>query len=343
MNRSLKILFLGDAAENVIDRANALRRLGHEVLHLDVFKRRGQRIFGPIIFRLGPDYLESIFLGRLRRELSQADRFDLVFINQCPYLGAKSYRWLRQKHGPIITYANDDPYGQANERRWRGLIRALPEVSLAAVYREVNVEEARKLGAQHVIRVFSSYEDTRHKPPEYAPGERERLAAEVLFVGTALYGRDRFMASLLDAGVPLAIYGSGWRESPLWPKLASVYRGEALRGNDYVKVIGAAKIALGLLSKENRDLHTRRSMEIPAIGTFFCAERSSEHEALYSDGVEAVFWDNAEDCAQKCLYYLSHDAEREKIAIAGRNRLISNSHSNLSLMKILIQSAESFL
>jgi hypothetical protein len=94
---------------------------------------------------------------------------------------------------------------------------------------------------------------------------------------------------LILLGVPLTIRGSGWHKSPEWSHLKGYWKGGSIHGDDYAKAIQCAKVNLGFVSKENRDLHTTRSSEIPALGGFFCAERTSEHINMYVEGEEAFF------------------------------------------------------
>jgi len=97
---------------------------------------------------------------------------------------------------------------------------------------------------------------------------------------------------------------------------------------DYAKAIQCAKVNLGLVSKENRDLHTTRSLEIPALGGFFCAERTSEHMNMYDEGAEAFFWSDAKECAAMCKLALSSESRRQEMAKAGQQRLKRNGHLN---------------
>ena len=110
-------------------------------------------------------------------------------------------------------------------------------------------------------------------------------------------------------------------------------------GDDYVKAIRGAEIAIGLLSKGNEDLHTTRSLEIPAIGTLFCAERTSEHLAMYEDGEEAVFFDSADECADLCLALLAQPDRIAKIAAAGLRRVRRNGDFNERLLSKIINAA----
>lgn len=105
----------------------------------------------------------------------------------------------------------------------------------------------------------------------------------------------------------------------------------------YASAIAAAKISLGLLSKGNRDLHTRRSVEIPSIGGLLCAERTSEHLALYDEGTEAVFWNDAAECAAQCHRLLADDDLRASISKRGHHRALRNNLFNEPLMASIVK------
>ena len=71
------------------------------------------------------------------------------------------------------------------------------------------------------------------------------------------------------------------------------------------------------MSHGNRDLHTRRSVEIPYVGALLCAERTSEHVALYEESIEAVFWCDVDECALQCRRLLGNEAWRESVRAGG--------------------------
>lgn len=112
-----------------------------------------------------------------------------------------------------------------------------------------------------------------------------------------------------------------------WQLLSRCVRGPFLYGEDMNKAIAANKICLGLLHKANRDLQTQRTMEIPAAGGFFLAERTDEHRRLFEEDKEAVYFSSLSELIEKIQYYLAHPAEREAIAKAGYERCLRSGYS----------------
>ncbi len=137
----------------------------------------------------------------------------------------------------------------------------------------------------------------------------------------------------------MTIIGPNWHKAPEWPALRSAWKGGTTQGDDYAKAIQCARVNIGLLSKGNRDLHTTRSLEIPALGGLLCAERTTEHLELYAEGTEALFWDDVRECANVCRWALDHEEERKRIAVAGQRRSIANEFRNEAVMREILGSA----
>ena len=144
---------------------------------------------------------------------------------------------------------------------------------------------------------------------------------------------------MIEAGIPLTIYGDRWQKAQEWSILRNAWKGRPLYTEDeYAKAIQTTKICLGLLSKGNRDLHTTRSIEIPYLGGLLCAERTTEHLELYQEGEEAVFWSDTAECIQICQTLLNDEDRRKEIAAKGRTRCIKNNILNAAIMAKIISS-----
>jgi hypothetical protein len=165
------------------------------------------------------------------------------------------------------------------------------------------------------------YDEIAHSPDLAASVPASHFRSQVAFIGTRMEHRPEFLINLVKRGVPLSIWGNGWKNGPGWRILKDYWRGPGLLGAEYVAAVQRADICLGLLSKGNRDLHTTRSSEIPFAGGLLCAERTSEHLEMYKEGEQAVFWSDAEECAEVCLQLLNDRQRRDEIRRQGLKRV----------------------
>ena len=333
---SLRILYLGAADGTCLDRANAYRRLGHEVTHWT------PRLMLPaspwidrVIWRLGGAFVAPWVGQTLKRELL-GKSFDLCHVDNGECITPALVAQLRRSCGSVINYNIDDPFGPRDRRRFSAYRAAVPHYDMVFVIRALNVAEARQLGARRVLCVHRSADEVSHAPVAMSAAALAAWSSDVLFLGTWMPERGPFLVELLRLGVPLTIRGARWQRAPEWSQLAAAYKGGPLFGADYARAVQGARINLGLLSKGNRDLHTTRSLEIPALGALLCAERTSEHEAMYADGGEAVFWSTAQDCAQACKTLLADEPRRAAIASAGKRRIGANRHFNEAMLQRIL-------
>jgi len=327
----MKILYLGDDHPHFTSahRANALRRLGHEVRAINPRAALPRSpLVGGLSTRVGLWPFVPWINAAVRRKIRD-EKYDLVWIDCGAELSSGFHRWLRTRGMPIINYNCDDPFGARDGRKWKLYRQSVREQDLTVVVRRVNMAEAQAAGARSVLRVFMSFDPVAHAPLVLSEAERRQWSSEVVFVGSWMPERGPLMVRLLELGVPLSIRGNDWQKAPEYERLRPAIRGTAVHGADYVKAIQCAKIALGLLSKGNRDSHTQRSTEIPFVnGAVFCAERTREHEMMYADGQQALFWNNADECAARCLDALADPARLRQIAEQGRHRLLQLGLSN---------------
>ena len=335
----MRVLYLGPDSGTSRHRARAFERLGHQVRVLDPRKLLpSSSLVDRIEWQLHPAPLSAWVRHAMRRELAGL-RFDLAFADGGALIGPGTVSDLRQHCARVVNFNHDDPFGPRDGVRFASYRLAVPQYDLLVVVRSENVAEARAHGARRVLYTYRTADEVEHAPRELDAALAGGWSSQVAFVGTWMPERGPFLADLMQRGVPVAIFGGGWHKAPEWPRLRAAHRAAHLEGQDYGLAVQCAKINLGLLSSGNRDLHTTRSLEIPALGSVFCAQRTSEHETLYRDGEEAVFWNTTEECARLCLELLEDSARRERIAQAGRARCLSNGHFSERLLQRVIDEA----
>jgi hypothetical protein len=341
------ILYIGnsDTASTSRQRAEALKRLGHEVVIADPYLALKEKLenkwLSAFHYRTGYRFLQAAIEHWIGLMLSSLDRFDMAWIDNGELLGAKSVRLLNGIGLLTVLFNHDDPTGGRDGRRFESLLKAIALYEFCAVVRQINVQEYCALGAKSVLRIWMSYDEVVHAPYSDKADIPEIFRSEVVFIGTWMRGegRDQFVLDLLQRGIPVSIWGQRWQKSPLWNQLKSFYRGGNLSGRDYVAAIQGAKVCLGMLSKGNRDLHTTRSMEIPYAGGVLCAERTSEHRELYEEGVEAVFWRDGDECARQCRRLLDDDAWRESVRSAGMARVRASHRGHEDVCRVIVETA----
>lgn len=333
----MKILYLGEGNGTSKQRSDALVRLGHEVKLIDPdnFLPKNSFLF-KWRWKTGGLFLENYVRKKVLSSLDK-NKFDLVIVNGGSLVGPGLVQELKKYANAVVNYNIDDPFGTRDLKLWRLYLKAVPYYDLLVVVREANVAEAYALGAKKVAQIWRSADEVAHRPRTLTQEDYLQWGSDVLFVGTWMPERGSFMAALIEAGIPLTIYGDRWHKAKEWPIIRQAWKGKPLyEADDYAKAIQTAKISLGLLSKGNRDFHTTRSLEIPALGGLLCAERTVEHLQLYKEGEEALFWSDEKECIRVCQQLLQDADMCKQIAQKGRAKCIQNNSFNEAIMKKII-------
>jgi spore maturation protein CgeB len=335
--RKIRILHLGDPFASVsqpelkrvlVGRVDFLSFLNHEFLRGVPLRRWFWR--GAWAFRI------ETLLATYQREvvrLAEAFRPDLVLCVKGHFVTPNLIEALRRLTSVPIVNLNVDDWFSTNRHNFsKAMHRAIPYYDVLFTTKSHNVPELYKAGAKRVVFIFSWY------GPSFAEGILDSAGtsgrgAEVVFIGSYELDRARSLEYLIRRlpGLDLGIWGPYWQRFVVYRhrSLRRFYKGRGLWGREAVRVLQASKIALGFLRKANRDTHTSRSMEIPAAGAFFLAEKTEEHDFLLGDGIGYVGFVSDEHLADRVSYYLdpAHDTERKAIAEEGRRRILSGGHS----------------
>lgn len=317
---SIRILYVGSLRPggNGCDRVALFEAAGFAVTEADrlPFMAVGNRIERSIAARYHVGRGVRGF-DRMLRDRAAAGGYDVVFVDKGVWVRPDTLRALKAgaKLGRAIHYTPD---AQFLENRSRHFFAALPLYDLAVTTKPFETDLYRAAGA-HDVRLIHQGHGARLMPvPRDAVPPA--LQSEVCFIGHCQPAYADILRPVA-ARVPLAIWGPGWtRYAQSQPWAQGVVRGDGLYGPDYARALSGAKIAIGLLSKRIPETTTTRSFEIPACGTLLLAERTADHQALFAEGQEAVFFDSPEELCAQAEHYLTHDAERAAIAAAGLRR-----------------------
>jgi hypothetical protein len=327
--------------------SKALITLGHEVKKFgwaDLFFRDlgSETAVAPKNFwcRVQNRLIAGPLVTRLNEELvREAVEFepDVIFAYNATHVLPSALERIKRRlpNTLLVQYSNDNPFSpRADPLLWRHLKRSVPLYDAHFVYRDSNRGDFERLGGHNIHLLRSYYIPETDFRRELEPGD-EYLGSDVAFVGH--YEPDERL-SLLEAvarlDVKFKLFGSTWylAEKKLEPQspLRPFFPVKPLFRADYRKAISGTKIALSFLSKLNGDTYTRRTFEIPAVGTFMLSEHSADLEGLFEEGKEAEFFRSKRELLDKVLYYARHADEREEIARRGYERLLRDGHDVVS-------------
>jgi spore maturation protein CgeB len=216
-----------------------------------------------------------------------------------------------------INFLTDDPWNQVHYASW--FMKALPHYDQVFSPRRANLEDLHRVGCRNVSYLPFAYAPSAHFSDSALGAEEHRLlAADVIFAGGADRDRLPWIQALISAGFNVALYGGYWdRESDTKRFARGIAGTQEIR-----RAVAAAKVALCLVRRANRDGHAMRTFELAAMEACILAEDTAEHRAILgNDGEGAVYFRSSAEMIEKTRWLLEHDAERHHLAASARKRL----------------------
>lgn len=262
--------------------------------------------------------------------------YDVVWIDKGIAIKSETLKFIKlySPNTIIIGYSPDEMTQRHNQSA--DFLASLPFYDAYITTKSYAINDLKKLGAKRVYFVNNAFEPSFHFPRNISNKDKVNLGGEIGFVGMWEADRASVILYLAEKGLDIRVWGAGkWLQyKNKFPNLRIEDKG--LFSEEYSRALGAFKINLCFLRKMNFDQQTTRSIEIPASGGFMLAERTSEHQNLFEEGVEAEFFCSNEELYQKCIFYLNNDVTREGIRLAGYNKCLIAGYSNKeTLQKIL--------
>lgn len=264
--------------------------------------------------------------------LVSQNNYDIVWIDKGQTIFPKTLHFIKKvsPHSIIVSYSPDNMALRHNQTQQ--YLKCIPLYDYIITNKSYIIDDLKKLGAQDVLFVNNSYEDSFHYPRELSEQDIQELGGDVGFIGAWEKERCESICYLADHGIKVRVFGIGkWADYKNYsPNLRIEER--QLLGEDYCKSLQAFKISLCFLRKMNFDQQTTRSVEIPACGGFMLAERTDEHLSMFEEGKEAAFFSTNEELFEKCRYFLENEEERKQIAESARIACVSNNYSNIGMV-----------
>lgn len=294
-------------------------------------------------------YIERVF-NKLKMPLDFDDvnervkavsgAFDYIVVPKGNFIKPNTLIRLKENNpgAILISWSLDDMYAWHNRSIFYTL--GLKIYDLVVTTKSFNIQELPRLGAKKILYVNQPYSERYHKPNKDDGG----IQHDVIFIGHSESDRFNKMLFLAKNGVEINIYGPGWDDKKYidaHPNL-KVHK-KQLIGDEYSKAISNSKVTLCFLRKLNRDLHTSRSVEIPACKGLMIAERTIEHSALFEEDKEALYFSNQEELLSKVNEMLDNEAKRIAIASAGYLRCTNSGYGYDNMFRKILCEADKII
>jgi hypothetical protein len=212
---------------------------------------------------------------------------------------------IRRFSSKIIMchYSLDDVYQK--HHLTRRYINTVPVYDFHITTKSFNVDELYALGAKRVLTIANSFSEKIHS----AQIPNKKCDYDVVFGGEFENERADTLFNVI-ASLPcynFYIFGSKRWSRFVQKKLSNItIITRPFYGTLYSANLKSGRVALIFLRKENRDLQTQRSVEIPAMRIPFIAEYSTEHEELYGEDSLFCLFKSDDDLVNKLKYILDN-------------------------------------
>jgi spore maturation protein CgeB len=156
---------------------------------------------------------------------------------------------------------------------------------------------------------------------------------DVVFAGGADRDRAPILGKLIAAGFKVALFGSYWEK---YPETRGATRGQVAPAA-LCRATAAAKIALCLVRRANRDGHVMRTFEIASTGACMLAEDTPEHREILGDA--AVYFADPDDLLARAADLLADAPRRARLAAAVRDRVTGGRNTYADRLSAMLRPA----
>jgi spore maturation protein CgeB len=232
-------------------------------------------------------------------------RPDIIVTTGSAPVSARTLRSCRQKGVKCLNFSTDDPFNPRQRAPW--LLRALREYDVVFTPRTANQEELRLHGCRQIAYLPFGYDDALFLAEANVDRKEE---SDLFFAGTGTGERAPYIRAAVEAGFRVRLHGIYWDR---FAGTRGVSRGQAdiptLR-----EAIASCKVALCLVRHENRDGHSMRSFEVPAVGACMVVEDTEEHRQIFGeDGTRVLYFKSAREMVERTRTLLANEILRRSL------------------------------
>ena len=319
------LLIVGNPGEEHV--GSHLRRAAAELGIPAEFADMSRAAGGPILRRLSWRLLGHR-PGRLNRfsaeivEMCASARPEVLLTTGISPVSAAALEKIGSMRIRRVNLLTDDPFNPAHRAAW--FFEALRNYDEVLSTRRANLAELRVIGCAGTAYLPFGYAPHLHFDPRISEDRRRELESDVVFAGGADSDRIPYIDALARAGLKIGLYGGYWERYS-----ETRHLGKGLKPPAFVRdAIAAAKIALCIVRRANRDGTCMRTFELAAIGAAMLVEKTDEHLELFGpDGRAVLYFDSLPEMVERARMLVANPAERTRLKEAAHRVIVEGGHA----------------
>jgi spore maturation protein CgeB len=282
------------------------------------FRSIGWRFkFGPLIYIINKVIKQNIDFNEI---------YDLIWIENGVFIKVSTLNELRTITRKLVHFTPDPAFLFHWSRHFKN---GLKIYDFCITTKTFELDLYLEYGCKKIIYCTQGFDENIHKPVV----SFENKSYDVCFVGHHELERERILNQLLHDGFTVALAGINWNR---FVKRNKNYKnlfffGNHVAGEKYALLISQSKFGLGLLSKWIPEMHTTRTMEIPACGTVLVTEKNLETSSMFNDN-DVVFYDDIAEIPRIIDKMLGNE---DKVRLTSENGCLAINNGGFSHKRIV--------
>lgn len=284
----------------------------------------------------GPRLLRALFWRFAGRRPLRLARFSAQLVDRCiaskpdlvlstglaPVTDAALSR-LKTLGVPTANFLTDDPWNEQHRAPW--FMRAMAHYDHIFSPRQANLEDLSvRIGRKCSYLPFGYAPDVHYRPTMKSE-EMLQWRSEVLFIGGGDDERAAVMQRIKSAGFDLSLWGGYWSKMSGLREFAHGHAGPV----EFRKLVACAAVNLCLVRRANRDGHSMRSFEMPAVGGCLLVEDTQEHRAIFGrDDVCVRYFRSGEEMVVQIRRLIDDVSSQQRLAMACHTHICHESKNS---------------
>jgi hypothetical protein len=299
-----------------------------KVINTDVPMEKTSRLFRSVGWRFKKGPFITNINEYITESLKGDYKYDLVWIDKGVFIKPVIISKLKEKSARLVHFTPDPAFAYHQSKFF---YEALPYYDYCITTKSYELTNYQSYGTKTIF-CTQGYDPALHKP-HYSFERKKGL----IFIGHLEKERQELVEGIVKAGIQITVAGNHWDK--FYAKLGKpanlIYKGTGIFGTDYARELSRAQIGLGFLSKWVPELHTTRTIEIPACGTALMTEKTPEIDNIFSQK-EVIYFKDEADMLGQIKYFMDHTEELRSLSLRGYERITGGGYSYGEIMKRLL-------